>query len=105
MEAIIDMWPVVNFIFQQVSTVITLSVILVGVNNKMKEVLPSFLKVYMALFSVALGVWLMFLLRTAFTIETTTALTIFYGIMIWLTASGLYDAGLGKSKSLPDDLV
>lgn len=102
MENIIDMSPVVNFIFQQISIVITLSALLVGINNKLKEVLPSFLKLYMSLFSIAMGIWLMFLLRTAFLIETTTSLTVFYGLMIWLGASWLYDAWLGKSPEIKE---
>ena len=100
-----DMSQVVTFILEQVTTVVALAILLVWLNNKVKELIPDSYKKLMFLVSLSLWVALMFLLRVAFEIEISNRLTVFYGIMVWLTASGLYDAGLWQKTKVVEEEV
>lgn len=97
----------VGYIIAQLAQFMALSALIVGVVNQTKNSLPDAWKKYMRVISIIYGIFTMFVLTKSFpdAFAFNGRQVFFFGTMIGLGASGLYETGLGKTKKIVEQTV
>lgn len=94
-----DYANIIGYIIAQASQFVILSAVIVGIVNQVKNNLPWFLKQFMWLVAIWLGIGTLFLIDSAFSMNLWLEKVLFFGLIMGLWSVGLYEWGLGKESN------